>query len=64
MTAKNEYQKIKSLIKGHNITLYALSKKLNKSQSGIKYSLDNEVDKIGTICDILGAVEEIIKSNN
>lgn len=63
MTAKNEYQKIKSLIKGHNITLYALSKKLNKSQSGIKYSLDNEVDKIGTIGEIRGAVEEIIKSN-
>ena len=63
MTAKNEYQKIKSLIEKHNITLYALSKKLNKSQSGIKYSLDNEVDKIGTICEIRGAVEEIIKSN-
>ena len=63
MTAKNEYQKIKSLIEKHNITLYALSKKLNKSQSGIKYSLDNEVDKIGTIGEIRGAVEEIIKSN-
>lgn len=64
MTAAAEYKEIKRLIKKHNISIYRIAKETKKAQGSVKYSLDNEVDKIGTIAILLGAIQKIINSKN
>ena len=62
MTAKQEYKRIKQLMKKHKITIYAISKECGRPRGSVTYSLQNEVDRIGTICLLLGTIEKLINS--